>query len=167
MKPNAQTIAQWTKNVLKHSPMVKGISLNPKGRPKKQIWSMIAQMKRDGLQRISVAEIIESCEWMLVMTQPQLKALFDNPESSMFVKIIAKSLLDGLDSFMWHRWVDMLEKIIQRAHGRIGKQEEGWDGPGNIDSVTINVITINDRKDSPWFTGVASIPQELHKSEEN
>lgn len=128
---------------------------------------MIAQMKKEWMEKISVAEIIESCEWMLVMTEWQLRALYKWKETSMFVKIIARALLDGLDSFMWARGVEMLEKIVLRAHGKIWKQSEEDKWVGSIDSVTINVIQINDRKDSPWFTGVASIPQELPKSEEN
>lgn len=167
MRNNPKATIQWTKNVLRHSPMRKWVVLNPAWRPKKQIGSMIAQMKKDGIQKISVAEIVESCEWMLMMTEKQLKALYAGEETSMFVKIIARALLDGLDSFMGARGVEMLEKIILRAHGKIWKQNENDGWVGNIDSVTINVITINDRKDSPWFTGVASIPQELHKHEEN
>lgn len=172
MAINPKSIEQGIKNIRKHSPMRKGVILNPhnnKWRPKGMLSSLLAQIKQEWYERVTKEAIIEMCEVMIGMDETMLKKVSDSKDSSILVRIVGTALLDGIRKGNEWRWVDMLERVLNRIHMSSWRWEwEGeWNGNMDIENVTINVITINDRKDSPWFTGVASIPQELHKSEEN
>lgn len=168
---NPKSIEQWKKNLSKHRVSWKGIVLNPKGRPPKQMSVVLEKLRKEWFVRPSKAEILEICEYMIVMDEKTLKAVACAPSSSMFMRIIGKALLDGLRTFEGYRGMEMLDKIMERAYGKIygesGQWEQDPSGGGAEPRVTINVIQINDRKDSPGFTGVASVSQELHEQKED
>lgn len=89
----------------------KGQVLNPKGRPRTTISSMVKEFEAAGLAMPSPHEIAKIYFYIASLKEDELKQTLANKDLPMMTRIIAKGVLDK-------RGLDVLEKIIDRAYGK-------------------------------------------------
>lgn len=89
----------------------KGDVLNPKGRPRATISTLVQQFEAEGMTMPTPAEISKMYFYIAARTEAELKALMSDKEQPMMVRIIAKGVLDK-------KGLDVLERIVDRAYGK-------------------------------------------------
>lgn len=136
---------------------------NKTGQPRKGISMVNHELKERWYEPATKADIQENYMAMIQLSEPELKPLMTDMTKPILVRIIAKNLLDK-------KGFDIIERMIDRAHGKAIIVGEGWDDrwQGTKDQIfNINVITINDRKQSPGFTGITCVPEKLSKQKKD
>lgn len=89
----------------------KGVSGNPKGRPLKLLSSINKELSEAGYERVTASQISEAYETLFNLPKKKLMAYARDDKSPMFIRIIIKAMLSG-------KGPEMLEKMMDRAHGR-------------------------------------------------
>jgi len=92
-------------------------SWNPKWRPKKGIALVNAEMEKMGYSPATKQDIEANYMAMIQLTQQQLEAYGKDNTKPMIIRIIAKSMLSG-------KGFDVIEKMLDRAHGKATQREE-------------------------------------------
>jgi len=115
----------------------KGQSGNPNGRPKKLLRHFNEQMKAEGYERVSPTQIAEAYELLMNLTAEDISKVAQDKKQPMLLRIVAKGIADKK---MGH---EMIEKIIDRAHGKsrqkIDHVTDGYHMP--VPTIVLNVNT--------------------------
>ncbi len=96
---------------LKKGMAKKGDVLNPKGRPRKTIRTMIEDFEQAGLIVPSNGEIGKMYLYIATLNEEELKKLLNDKEQPMMVRIIAKGVLSK-------KGLDVIDRIVNRAYGQ-------------------------------------------------
>lgn len=89
----------------------KGQSLNPKGRPRSTVSSMIAEFEAMGLEVPPPSDIAKIYFYIANLKEDELKQTVQNKDLPMMTRIIAKGVLDKKGLYF-------LETIMNRAFGK-------------------------------------------------
>ena len=85
-------------------------NINRKGRPR-LLTSIIADLKKEGYERVDATQVQEAYEILLQLPQGKIVEYLNSVETPMFMRVVAKAMLSS-------KGVDMIEKMIDRAHGK-------------------------------------------------
>ena len=96
---------------LKKGMAKKGDVLNPKGRPRKTIPSVIAEFEKNGLVVPSNDEIGKTYLYIATLNEEELKTLLNDKEQPMMIRIIARGVLSK-------KGLDVIDRIVNRAYGQ-------------------------------------------------
>lgn len=91
-------------------PFKKGQSGNPKGRPKKLVTSILAELKEEG-ELVTRSIVEQTYQVLMSLTQEQLTRIASDKRQPMINRIVAKEML-GKKGF------EIIEKMMDRANGK-------------------------------------------------
>lgn len=96
----------------------KGETANPNGRPPKLVSHINKELKEKGYEPVSATQIQDCFTQMLNLSIKEIKEIA-NPDTEypFLYKLVAKELLGK-------RGAEMLEKMLDRAHGKAKQQIE-------------------------------------------
>ena len=92
-------------------------NINRKGRPRKMIADVIAEMEKQGIKAATKADILDIYMRLINMEIPELEQIVKDPTQPVLVRIVAKNILSG-------KGFDVIEKMLDRT---IGKAEQKTD----------------------------------------
>ena len=117
----------------------KGESGNPKGRPRIIFTQLAEEWKKNGVQRATPARVVETYEFLLGLTDAEIQEIADGTDETnkypVIVRIAAKELTGN-------RRQDILERMLDRAHGKAVQRQElsGPDGePLPVQTVVFSI----------------------------
>ena len=96
---------------LKKGMAKKGDVLNPKGRPRKTIRTMISDFEKAGLIIPTNDEVGKMYLYIATLNEAELQALLRDKEQPMMTRIIAKGVLSK-------KGLDVIDRIVNRAYGQ-------------------------------------------------
>lgn len=102
----------------------KGQILNPKGRPPKLITTTIKELKEQGYQPATAAQIKEASEVLITLDKDKLVEIGKDEMQPMYLRIVARELLGK-------KGLDVMNTILDRAHG---KAKQSVEHSGGIDT---------------------------------
>ena len=121
------------KKVLSGKDNVNGFQKNPqninrKGRPRKMIADVIAELEKQGIKAATKPDIQDIYMRMINVEIPELEQIVKDTTQPVLVRIVGKNILSG-------KGFDIIEKMLDRS---IGKAEQKTDittggAPLNID----------------------------------
>ena len=88
----------------------KGDVLNPKGRPRNTIRTMIKEFEEAGLVVPSNEEMGKMYLYIATLNEEELKKLLNDKDLPMMTRIIARGILSK-------KGLDVVDKIVNRAYG--------------------------------------------------
>ena len=97
------------KDIIKHQ-VKKGQVLNPNGRPKKLVSSILADLKNKG-ELVTRHMVTETYQVLMSLNEEQLKEIANDKEQPMLNRIVAKEMLSK-------KGFDIIEKMMDRANGK-------------------------------------------------
>lgn len=106
----------WTENVMSHR-WKKWQSWNPKWRPRKTLAAVIEELKQEWYERVSQCQIMEAFELLMGLDRAKIIEITNDETKPMSLRIAWKSLLSN-------KWADVLEKMLDRAHGKAKQVQE-------------------------------------------
>lgn len=97
---------------LKKFSFKKGNALNPNGRPRKpkSLTDFISEMEDCGFETPTKDTIVRSYLFMVVLPEDKLKELLNDKTRPMFIRIVARGILDK-------KGFDIIERIVDRIYG--------------------------------------------------
>ncbi len=98
-------------------------NINKKGRPRTTVHSLLDELKKKGYKTINKEDIKFLYLSLLDNSQEELLKLTNDKESSMIIRVVAKSILDK-------KGFDIIEKMLDRTMGKPVSTNEhtGLDG---------------------------------------
>ena len=97
------------KDIIKHQ-VKKGQVLNPNGRPKKLVSSILADLKNKG-ELVTRHMVTETYQVLMSLNEEQLKEITNDKEQPMLNRIVAKEMLSK-------KGFDIIERMMDRANGK-------------------------------------------------
>lgn len=89
----------------------KGQSGNPKGRPRLLVSSVIEQMKNEGVERVSQADVKDTYLMLINLKMSEIESKVKDKDQPALVRIVGKEILGG-------KGFDVIEKMLDRALGK-------------------------------------------------
>src|SRR5678815_4389889 len=89
----------------------KGQSGNPKGRPRLLVSSVIEQMKNEGVERVSQADVKDTYLMLINLKMSEIESKVKDKDQPALVRIVGKEILGG-------KGFDVIEKMLDRAIGK-------------------------------------------------
>ena len=110
------------KKVLSGKDNVNGFQKNPqninrKGRPRKMIADVIAELEKQGIKAATKPDIQDIYMRLINIEIPELEQIVKNTAQPVLVRIVGKNILSG-------KGFDIIEKMLDRS---IGKAEQKTD----------------------------------------
>ena len=110
------------KKVLSGKDNVNGFQKNPqninrKGRPRKMIADVIAELEKQGIKAATKSDILDIYMRLINMEISELEQIVKDPTQPVLVRIVGKNILSG-------KGFDTIEKMLDRS---IGKAEQKTD----------------------------------------
>lgn len=90
---------------------------NPWGRPPKKLTTIFKEMKEAGFERVTKLDVLEAYEILLGQSEDGLKSIASGKDHPMIMRIVAKAMLSK-------KGTEMLERMLDRAHGRAKSTDE-------------------------------------------
>lgn len=90
---------------------------NPSGRPKKWISMVNEELKAKWYDPARKQDIEENYLQMLQLEESELKAMLNDKEKPMLVRILARNMLGG-------KWFEIIETMLDRAVGKAVQKNE-------------------------------------------
>jgi hypothetical protein len=105
-------------------------NINKKGRPRRMLSDIIAEMKAQGVQRVGPSQVADAYEILLNLSQDELVAKAMDKEAPMIMRIVAKAMLSS-------KGFDIIERMIDRVHGKATQPTEvNLSGNGAVIRIT-------------------------------
>lgn len=102
------------------------LSWNPSGRPKKWISMVNEELKSKWYDPARKQDIEENYLQMLQLEESELKAMLNDKEKPMLVRILARNMLGG-------KWFEIIETMLDRAVGKaVQRNENDNTNKGNV-----------------------------------
>jgi len=120
-------------------PAKKGEVRNPNGRPKKLFTQITNELKELGYERVTSGNIIEAYEVFFSLDKDKIVEITNNEKSPMILRIVGKSLLSK-------NGFDILEKMIDRAHGKTTQKVESMQLNISSDTMTKEQLELEIQK---------------------
>ncbi len=119
----------------------KGISGNPKGRPKKLVSFILDELKNEG-ELVTRSMVEQTYQVLMSLTKAKLLAIVKDDDQPMINRIVGKEMLSK-------KGFEVIEKMLDRANGRptnnTKNEHSGKDGT----PISISPITwVQDKKDN-------------------
>lgn len=113
----------------------KGTSGNPDGRPKKTVSQVNAMLEAEGYQKASSIDICDAYMLLISLDPEKLKEIEADSMIPILYKKAAKIILSD-------KGFDIIEKMLDRAHGRPKQTNELTGANGNplFDNIKIEII---------------------------
>lgn len=92
--------------------MEKGETLNPKGRPTKFVSTLLKEFEKEGIERVTLQQVIGLIETMLNKSHDELVKIGDNSQGSVASRIIARHLVRAQNKEQIAEW------LLSRAFGK-------------------------------------------------
>ena len=92
-------------------------NINRKGRPRVMISHVLHEMKQQGIEQVTKAQIVGLFESLLNCTEHDLNKYLNDKEQPMLNRIVIKAMLDK-------RGFEIIEKILDRVHGKAAIVQE-------------------------------------------
>jgi len=110
------------KKILSGKDNVNGFQKNPqninrKGRPRKMIADVIAELEKQGIKAATKSDILDIYMRLINMEIQELEQIVKDPTQPVLVRIVGKNILSG-------KGFDTIEKMLDRS---IGKAEQKTD----------------------------------------
>lgn len=118
----------------------KGQSWNAKWREKKSFQSLALELQKEWFVMATKEAIAEAYQILLAANEEKLIKLINDSAQPMTIRVVAKRILNTKD---WH---DMIEKMLDRVHG---KPNQSITGPGawwNVYNIIHNLEVHNQPK---------------------
>jgi len=90
----------------------KGESGNPKGRPRKLVSHVLAELKEKGVDPVKPVDIVAIYEQLLNVTQEEITDLVNDVDAPYSIRLVAAAMTQK------NRGFEIIERMIDRAHGR-------------------------------------------------
>ena len=97
------------KDIIKHQ-VKKGQVLNPNGRPKKLVSTILADLKNKG-ELVTRHMVTETYQVLMSLNEEQLKEIANDREQPMINRIVAKEMLSK-------KGFDIIERMMDRTNGK-------------------------------------------------
>lgn len=110
----------------------KGESGNPKGRPPLLVNAIIKQFKEAGYEKVSKSQVKEAYEYMMGLDESKIKEIASNDKAPMLMRIVARTLVKRK-----HGQFEVLEQMLDRAHGKAAQGKQDLSVSGTIQSVSL------------------------------
>jgi len=120
-------------------PAKKGEVRNPNGRPKKLFTQITNELKELGYERVTSGNIIEAYEVFFSLDKDKIVEITNNEKSPMILRIVGKSLLSK-------NGFEILEKMIDRAHGKTTQKVESMQLNISSDTMTKEQLELEVQK---------------------
>lgn len=122
------------KKVLSGKDNVNGFQKNPqninrKGRPRKMIADVIAELEKQGIKAATKSDILDIYMRLINIEIPELEQKVKDPKQPVFVRVVGKNILSG-------KGFDTIEKMLDRS---IGKAEQKTDITSKGESINIPI----------------------------
>ena len=114
----------------------KGQSGNPKGQPKKVLSRVNEQLKEEGYSAASANNIVEAYSILINLDEERIKGIIGDTTYPMLMRIVAKEMLSK-------NGAEMIEKILDRAHGKATQKQESRQVDGDGKDVKATVLIYN------------------------
>lgn len=88
-----------------------GESGNPNGRPPKLLSHITQELKQEGFEPVTNAQVLEAYGMLINLDEARIKAIITNSAHPMFLRIVAKAMLGN-------KGTEMIEKMLERAYGK-------------------------------------------------
>ncbi len=94
-------------------PFKKGVDprRNIKGQPPKLLSHLNAELIKEGYQRVTATQVSEAYELLFNLSQGRIKKIIDDVSQPFFLRKIATAMGTA-------RGIEMIERMLDRAHGR-------------------------------------------------
>lgn len=92
-------------------------NINRKWRPRKLVKDVIEDLKKEGIQPVSMADIKDIYLSLVNTDQNTLKSLVAQTKTPVLIKIVAKAMV-------WWKWFEIIEKMFDRAIWKAVQQVE-------------------------------------------
>jgi hypothetical protein len=115
-----------------------GQSGNPKGQKPKVMSAILKQLKEAGFEPVTRDQITDAFGVVMSMSSDEVMAMVNDKDQPMLLRIVGKRLLskDGHE---------MLEKMLDRAHGKAKQQLDHLSGGEKIAPViTLTHLSLDD-----------------------
>lgn len=128
-------------------PIPPGHTRNPNGRPRKMVSQILKELAAGGLEPVSPRMVKDTFEAMLGLTLSEIlkiagKGPGDENQYPALMRLVAREM-------MGKRGMEMLEKMLDRAHGKAvqGMEFGGQSGDGEqTDGVILYIPNASNRK---------------------
>ena len=91
--------------------------INRKGAPPKTMTLVLKELKAAGYERVTPAMVVEAYEILLGLPEAKIKEIILDPAQMMSLRIVGKAMLSVKGG-------EMLEKMLDRAHGKATQKTE-------------------------------------------
>ena len=115
-------------NIKKHE-FKKGQSGNPKGRPKKLVSSILAELKEEG-ELVTRSLVEQTYQVLMSLTQEQLTKIASDKKQPMINRIVSKEMLSK-------KGFEIIEKMMDRANGKALQVKE-ISGDSTLGTINVN-----------------------------
>lgn len=89
----------------------KGETANPDGRPPKLLSTIVSELRAQGYERASSANVVDAFETLLNVPEDVLAEMVKDKSKPMSLRIVGKAMLTAKG------W-EVLQAMLDRAHGR-------------------------------------------------
>lgn len=115
----------------------KGQSWNPKWREKKSFQSLALELQKEWFVMATKEAIAEAYQILLAANEEKLVKLVNDSAQPMTIRVVAKRILNQKD---WH---DMIEKMLDRVHGKPNQSVTGPGAGWNVYNIIHNLEVHN------------------------
>ena len=115
-----------------HTRFKPGQSGNPNGRPKKLLSNVVAELKKEGYERVSATQVVEAFETLMNLPRAAIQKMVEDENQPMCLRIVGRAMLTAKG------W-EVLQAMMDRAHG---KARQSLDVSGELKGAEPPRVTI-------------------------
>lgn len=117
MSKNSEKTVSRKGKIENLTPYKPGQSGNPNGRPPKLLSHVTAELRQEGFEPVTNAQVLEAYGILINLDEAKIKAIVADTVQPMFLRIVGKAMLG-------QRGTEMIERILERAYGKANQPIE-------------------------------------------